>query len=66
MRAAVGDRLRIKGHHVGEPDRSGEVVEVRGAEGAPPWMIRWDDADHAVLFFPGSDALVEHLGPTAV
>jgi Domain of unknown function (DUF1918) len=65
MQAAVGDRLRITGHHVGEPDRCGEVTEVRGPDGTPPWMIRWDDTDHAVLFFPGSDARVEHLGPTA-
>lgn len=37
MRAAVGDRLVIKGHHSGEPDRDAEVLEVRGENGAPPW-----------------------------
>ena len=61
MRAQVGDRIVIKGHHVGEPDRDCEVLEVRGPEGAPPYVVRWDDDGHEGLFFPGSDALAEHL-----
>lgn len=60
MRAQVGDRVRVKGHHVGDPDRCAEVVEVRGADGGPPFVVRWDDADHTTLFFPGSDCIVEH------
>ena len=53
MRAQVGDRIVIKGHHVGEPDRDCEVLEVRGPEGAPPYVVRWDDDGHEGLFFPG-------------
>jgi hypothetical protein len=61
MKATAGDRLRVEGHHFGEPTRSGEIVEVRGPDGGPPFLVRWDDSDHEVLFFPGSDAFVEHL-----
>jgi hypothetical protein len=61
MRAAVGDRLVIKGHHLGEPDRDAEVLEVHGKDGEPPWLVRWSDDGHEGLFFPGSDAVVEHL-----
>jgi Domain of unknown function (DUF1918) len=61
MLAKPGDRLRVQGNHVGQPDRCGEIVEVRGENGQPPFLVRWDDTDHAVLFFPGSDAQVEHL-----
>jgi hypothetical protein len=61
MRAEVGDRVVIKGHHVGEPDRDAEVLEVHGAEGAPPWLLRWSDDGHEGLFFPGADAVVEHF-----
>ena len=53
MRAAVGDRLVIKGHHVGEPDKDAEILEVHGEDGAPPWLIRWDDDGHEGLYFPG-------------
>jgi hypothetical protein len=61
MRAAAGDRVRVEGHHLGEPCRRGEIFEVRGTDGGPPFVVRWDDSDHAVLFFPGSDTSVEHV-----
>jgi hypothetical protein len=61
MRARAGDRVRVEGHHLGDPVRTGEILEVRGADGAPPYVVRWDDSDHEVLFFPGPDAFVEHL-----
>ena len=60
MRAAVGDEIIVKGHHVGDPDRKGEIVAV-GNDGQPPFHVRWDDTGHTTLFFPGSDAVVEHL-----
>jgi hypothetical protein len=40
MRAEVGDRIVIRGHHVGEPARDGEVLEVLGQDGAPPYLVR--------------------------
>lgn len=67
MRAHPGDQIRVRGHHTGEPDRCGEIIEVRGADGAPPFVVRWDDSGHDVLFFPGIDAMVDHLDdPLAV
>ena len=36
MNAQVGDRIVIKGHHIGEPDRDGEILEVVGSDGGPP------------------------------
>lgn len=59
MHAKVGDRIVVHGHRIGEPDRDCEVLEVRGAEGGPPFVVRWDDSGHECLFFPGSDASVE-------
>ena len=61
MRAAVGDRIVIRGHRAGEPSRDCEVLEVRGADGGPPYLVRWEDSDHESLFFPGSDATVDDL-----
>jgi hypothetical protein len=61
MKAARGDRLVIKGHHVGEADRDAEILEVKAADGAPPWLVRWSDDGHEGLFFPGSDAAIEHF-----
>ena len=64
MRAHVGDRILIKGHRVGEPNICDcEVLEVHGVDGSPPYLVRWDDG-HESLFFPGSDAVVEHFEST--
>jgi Domain of unknown function (DUF1918) len=58
MQAKVGDRIVIHAHHTGEPDRDCEILEVRGADGAPPYMVRWEEDGHQALFFPGTDASV--------
>ena len=60
MRAVVGDVLVIKGHRVGEPERNAEVLEVRGDDGGPPYLVRWSADGHEGLFFPSTDATVEH------
>ncbi len=60
MFASSGDRLVVKGHHVGETDRDCEILEVHSADGGPPYLVRWSDDGHEGLFFPGSDAVIEH------
>ena len=61
MRAKVGDRLIIKGHTVGAPDKDAVILEVHGDDGAPPWLIRWSDDGHEGLYFPGPDAEIAHF-----
>lgn len=58
MQANVGDRLHVHGNTVGEPDRLGEIVEVRGDDGGPPFLVRFDDGAEK-LVFPGPDAVIE-------
>lgn len=57
MRAHVGDRLHVHGPAVGHPDREGTIVDVRGPEGDPPYLVRFDDGQEN-LVFPGPDAVV--------
>jgi len=61
MDAKVGDHLLVRGHTVAKPDRTAEVLKVLGADGGPPYQVRWTEDGHEGLFFPGSDALVEHV-----
>jgi hypothetical protein len=63
MQAAVGDRLHVHGRHVGNADRLGEIVEVRGADGAPPYLVRYPDG-HEALVFPGPDCVIEPSNAT--
>jgi hypothetical protein len=61
MKAAVGDRLVVRGRRSGEPNRTAEILEVRGPDGSPPYLVRWVEDGHVGLFHPGSDAVVEHV-----
>lgn len=58
MQAQVGQRLHIHGKAVGSQDQFGEIVEVRGDDGAPPYLVRFSDG-HESLIYPGPDAEVE-------
>lgn len=59
MKARVGDRLVVKAHNVGQKDRTGEVIEVHGESGEPPYVVRWLDDGHEGLIYPGSDVVIE-------
>ena len=61
MLARVGDRIVIRGHRIGEPDRDGEVLEVASPTGEPPYLVRWGDTGHTALLFPGTEAFVQHF-----
>ena len=60
MQATVGDRLCVHGRTVGQPDHRAEIIDVRGPNGGPPYVVRYDDGHEAVVF-PGPDAIVEHV-----
>jgi hypothetical protein len=61
MRATIGDRLHIHNNHTGSADQYGRIVEIRGANGAPPYLVEFPDG-HTSLVFPGPDAVVESSG----
>lgn len=60
MKAKPGDRIVIQPHRVGEPRREAEILEVRGNDGEAPYLVRWSTDGHTSLYFPGSDATIEH------
>jgi hypothetical protein len=61
LRAQLGDRLIIHAHRTGETERDGEILEVLGDDGAPPYVVRWEDDGHVSRLYPGTDAYVQHL-----
>ena len=58
MQAKVGDRIVVHGTHVSDVERDGEVLEVHGADGGPPYLVRWSDNGHESLYFPGPGATI--------
>ncbi|MDQ1486917.1 MAG: hypothetical protein QOJ62_2610 [Actinomycetota bacterium] len=59
MQAQVGDAIAVHSRHVGEHDRLGVIAEVRGTNGSPPYVVKWDDGKEA-MFFPSADCTVAH------
>jgi hypothetical protein len=64
MKAAIGDKIVIGGHHVGDLPREAEILAVEGLDGEPPYRVRWLADGHEDLFVPGADAAVEHFPVT--
>lgn len=61
MRAQPGDVLTVRRLR-GDEDRHGTILEVVGIDGAPPYLIRWQDG-HESTYFPSSDNQIEHPHP---
>ena len=57
MKAEVGDSLVAESNKVDKTPRHGEIVEVRGNDGGPPYVVKWSDG-HEGLVYPGADAHV--------
>ncbi|MDC5695982.1 DUF1876 family protein [Intrasporangium calvum] len=57
MQARVGDRIILAAEHIDEPTRDGEILEIRGDEGAPPYLVRWSNG-HTGLIYPGPGAVL--------
>lgn len=61
MQARSGDRLQIHGRTVGASERVGEILEVHGSDGQPPYLVRFEDGSERLLF-PGPDCVVIPAG----
>ena len=57
MKAHRGDPIILAARHVDEPTRDGEVLEVRGEDGEPPYLVRWADG-HTGLMYPGPGSVL--------
>ena len=63
MHAQVGDTLLVEGRTVETPRRQGEILEVHGKDGTPPFVVRWSDGQEG-LVYPGPDAHVVSSPPS--
>jgi hypothetical protein len=58
-----GDRLVVRGHHVGDAEQDGQVLEVLGEDG--PYRVLWSGDGHESILYPGSDVYIEHFPAVA-
>jgi hypothetical protein len=59
MKAQKGDELLRHGRVVGQHDEVGEIVEVMGTAGEPPYRVKFQDGHEGVVS-PGPDCVVRH------
>jgi hypothetical protein len=62
MIAQIGDRIVVKGVHVGDTARVAVVTALKHPDGSPPYEVRWLDDGHEGLIFPGPEC---HVEPTS-
>ncbi|KAE8163477.1 hypothetical protein BDV40DRAFT_262908 [Aspergillus tamarii] len=55
MKASVGDSIRLKTQRVGAEEQVAEIIAVLGADGSPPYRVRFPDG-HESLIFPDPDS----------
>ena len=58
MHADVGDWIHIRGRVVGQRDRYARIIEVRGTDGGPPYLVRTESGEET-LVLPGSDCVIK-------
>jgi CBS domain-containing protein len=59
--ARVGDQIVVHGHTQRARDRDGEVLQVSGPSGDPPFRVRWADDGRVTSFYPGPDTEIRHV-----
>jgi hypothetical protein len=57
----AGDRLVVRAHHQGEPERDAKILEVLGTAAAPHYRVQWQDDGHVSIVYPGADVFIQHL-----
>jgi hypothetical protein len=62
VRAQIGDRIVLAGERVDRLPRDGRVLEVRGPDGGPPYLVRWNDG-HTGLLYPGPGSVLRVISP---
>jgi hypothetical protein len=57
MYAHKGDKFLRHGRVVGQHDEVGEILEVLGSDGGPPFRVRFEDGHEGVVS-PGPDSVI--------
>lgn len=59
MKASPGNRLLLHSRTVEESDRSGTILEVRGPDGSPPYLVHFTDGHKTLVYPAGNCEVVE-------
>ncbi len=63
--ASVGDAVEVSGRRVGDPGRTGEILDVLGEDDRRHYRVRWEDG-HETMLYPGEATTVRRKEPEVV
>lgn len=61
LRARPGDRLVIRSRRTGGAEEHAKILEARGPDWGPPFLVQWASDGRIAVVVPGDDAWVEHF-----
>lgn len=61
MRPVPGDLLILKDVKTGARLRDGQVLDVRGDDPMPSYIVRWSDTGNVELYFADERAFIHHV-----
>jgi hypothetical protein len=59
----VGDVIVVESEKVGQPTRSGEILEVLGEGDLVHYLVRWDNGHESTYFSSGAAITFKHRQP---
>ena len=65
VEASVGDAVEVSGRRVGDPGRTGEILEILGEDDHRHYRVRWEDG-HETMLYPGEATTFRRKEPTVV
>lgn len=65
VEATAGDAVEVSGRRVGDPGRTGEILEVLGEDDHRHYRVRWEDG-HETVLYPGEATTFRHKEPKVV
>jgi hypothetical protein len=61
MRPVPGDLLILKDVKTGVPLRDGLVLDVRGDDPTPSYIVRWSDTGNVEMYLADESAFIHHV-----
>ena len=61
LRAKPGDRLVVPSGLPGGRDRHAKILDVRGPDWGPPYLVQWAADGSIEVMVPGPEAWVDHF-----
>lgn len=65
MEGSIGDRLILKTERVGQPEREGEILEVRPVGEVVRYRVRWTDGHESTIMPTGGCVRIVEAGKGA-